>query len=153
MKGILPVLLFGGLAYLIFSSAKKFAANLSFAFLGGEIDKKNTSLTNVAAKLFLGIQNDSNNSATLNRIYLQYYYKGKIIGRTDTSQEINIKPLALTKLTLPLNIPTGVFLASLGYSLTDLLMNRINPEIEIKGKIFVSGGSIDIDEKKAFKIV
>lgn len=153
MKGILPIILFAGLGYLIFTSAKKLAANLSFAFLGGEIDKKNTSLTNIAAKVSLGVQNDSNNSALLTRIYLQYYYKNTLIGRTDTKQEINIKPLALTKINLPLNIPTGVLLSSLGYSLTDLLKNKINPEIQIKGKVFVKGGSIDIDEKLALKIV
>jgi len=153
MKGILPIILFAGLGYLIFTSAKKLAANLSFAFLGGEIDKKNTSLTNIAAKVSLGVQNDSNNSALLTRIYLQYYYKNTLIGRTDTEQEINIKPLALTKINLPLNIPTGVLLSSLGYSLTDLLKNKINPEIQIKGKVFVKGGSIDIDEKLALKIV
>jgi len=153
MKGILPIILFAGLGYLIFTSAKKLAANLSFAFLGGEIDKKNTSLTNIAAKVSLGVQNDSNNSALLTRIYLQYYYKNTLIGRTDTEQEINIKPLALTKINLPLNIPTGVLLSSLGYSLTDLLKNKINPEIQIKGKVFVKGGSIDIDEKLALKVV
>lgn len=153
MKGILPIILFAGLGYLIFTSAKKLAANLSFAFLGGEIDKKNTSLTNIAAKVSLGVQNDSNNSALLTRIYLQYYYKNTLIGRTDTEQEINIKPLALTKINLPLNIPTGVLLSSFGYSLTDLLKNKINPEIQIKGKVFVKGGSIDIDEKLALKVV
>lgn len=153
MKGFLPVLLFGGLAYLIFASAKKLVANITYNILGAQIDKKNTSLTNIAAKVFLGIQNDSNNSADLNRIYLQYYYKDKLIGRTDANQAVTIAPLALTKITLPLNIPTGVFLASFGYGLTDLLLNRINPELTIKGKLYIKGGAIDIDEKIVLKAI
>lgn len=152
MKNILPILLFGGLAYLIFKSAKDLVTNLSFSILGATIDKQNTSLTSLAAKIVLGIQNDSNNSSTIKRIYLQYYVKDKLIGRTDANGEIQINPLALNKVTIPVQIPTGQFLASLGTSLSDFFYNKINPTITIKGKIFVTGGSIDINENIPFKI-
>lgn len=152
MKNFLPFLLFGGIALLIFKSAKNLVTNLSFSILDASIDKKNTSLNSISAKIVLGIQNDSNNSTTIKRIYLQYYLKDKIIGRTDANGEININPLALNKITLPLNIPTFQFLASLGTTLSDFFIDQINPTITIKGKIFVTGGAIDINENIPFKI-
>jgi len=152
MKNVLPILLFGGLAYLIFKSAKTLVTNLSFSILGAEIDKQKTSLTSLGARVKLGIQNDSNNSATIKRIYLQYYLKDKLIGRTDANGEINILPLALNSVVIPLQIPTGQFLASLGTTITDFLTDNKAPIISIKGKIFITGGSIDINENIPFKL-
>jgi len=153
MKQILPFILFGGLAFLIFKSAKSLVANLRFSILGASIDKKNTSLTSLGASIILGIQNDSENSSTIQRIYLQYYVKGNLIGRTDANGEMTINPFALNKITLPLNIPTGQFLAALGTTLTNFFIDRQNPTLNVKGKIFIKGGSIDIDENITFKIV
>lgn len=152
MKGILPLFLFGGLAYLIFSGTKKLLNGIAFSVLGFEIDKQNTSFSNIAAKLTLGIQNDSNTGAEFNRAYLQYYANGKLIGRTDTTQDINIKAYALTKITLPVNIPTGVFINTIGYSLFDLIQSKKNPVLEIKGKLFFRTGSIDVNSSIPLKV-
>lgn len=152
MKGIIPIILFGGLAYLIFSGAKKILNGITFSILGFEIDKKNTSISNIALKLTLGIQNDSNTSAEFNRAYLQYYSNGKLIGRTDTAQDISIKQYALTKITLPVNIAPGIFVNALGYSLFDLIQSKKNPSFEIKGQLFFRGGTIDVNSSIPLKV-
>jgi len=147
MKNLLPIVILAGLGYLIFNSAKNFLTGISYQILGASIDKQNTSISNIAVKINLGIQNDSQTSTELTRLYLQYYdSKGKLIGRTDTAAPINISPLSLTKIVIPVNIPTGTFLSSLGYSITDLILNKVNPKIKISGKIFFKAGSINVDE-------
>jgi len=147
MKNLLPIVILAGLGYLIFKTAKNFITGISYTILGASIDKKNTSFSNVAVKIDLGIQNDSQTATEITRLYLQYYdTKGKLLGRTDTTAPINIKPLALTKIGIPVNIPTGTFLASLGYSLTDLILNKVNPKIKITGKVFFKSGAMNIDE-------
>lgn len=149
---LLPIILLGGLGYLFFHSSKDLINKISYKFKDAKIDKQNTSFSTVSANLILGVQNDSVSAVNLDRIYLLYYIKGNLVGRTDVSQLINIKKLGETKISIPISLSTSILLQALGISLTDLIVDKINPSLTIQGKLFFKGIAIPVDEKIDFKI-
>ncbi len=146
------LLLLGAGVYLYYNQAKQFQSSYTITFHDASFDFDKTSASGFT-KLYFKIRFEVNNPTgfvgTLQGAKLNIFYNSKLLGYTVITNPITVTPNGITKVELPVSVPTLSLITSV-QEIIDAISNRKSITFNLDGQLQFSIGTLTV--KTAYKV-
>jgi len=145
------LLIGAAIAYSYFAGMKTTVQDMRVTLFGIKLDKDRTAQSAFLKLFFIisfRIENAKPTSAELQGIDVDLFVNGKKIARAAETGSIKILPNTISKANINVSIPTlQVF--SIITTAIKFITDKKPLEVNVKGKVLISAGTININETKS----
>jgi len=142
------ILLIGLGAYLYYQDAQKFKENYKIRFIDAVFDKNRTGasfFTKIYFTIRFEVINETDFVGKLQSAVLNIFYNGKQLGATKVLAPVTIVKKGVTRIELPVMIPTLMLIDSVATIVT-AIKNKSALTFNIKGDLNFLIGKITVNE-------